>query len=89
MGERASSTLGRSRFLVGACNLRVPWCVLRGQNVEGVSDVDENMQRFYAALAKRAESEDYCPIDMLPSPRETDADAEAFLERAIADDADA
>ncbi|WP_447944065.1 hypothetical protein [Microbacterium aurum] len=51
--------------------------------------MDENMQRFYAALAKRAESEDYCPIDMLPSPRETDADAEAFLERAIADDADA
>ena len=48
----------------------------------------ENMRRFYAALSKRAESEDYCPIDMLPLTSETDADAEAFLERAIADDAD-
>ncbi|WP_454167967.1 hypothetical protein [Microbacterium lacticum] len=50
--------------------------------------MDEHMQRVYAVLAKRAESEDYCPIDILPLPRETDADVEAFLERAIADDAD-
>ena len=57
--------------------------------MEGASDVDEHMQRFYAVLAKRAESEDYCPIDILPLPRETDADVEAFLERSIADDADA
>lgn len=57
--------------------------------MEGASDVDEKMQRFYAALAKRAESEDYCPIDMLPLRRESDADVEAFLERAIADDANA
>lgn len=50
--------------------------------------MDENMQRFYAALAERAEAEDYCPIDRLPLTRETDADIEAFLERAMADDAD-
>lgn len=88
MGQRPFGSLGRSRSLVGACNLGVLWCVLRARDVEGAPDVDENMQPFYAGLAKRAESEDYCPIDILPLPRETDADVEAFLERAIADNVD-
>lgn len=45
--------------------------------------MNEAEKQFYAVLAERAEAEDYCPLELLPVNRQSDAEFDAFLATAL------
>lgn len=56
---------------------------MKGKEINNVARLDDELERFYARLAARAEAEDYCQIELVLDVPSAERAAETGLDRLI------